>query len=409
MSIRILLIENDEECIDEVKRVLVNVYNEFEIDYAQTLDEGLKKLEHCSGYDDPVYDVILLDLTLPNGEGFEVFDRVILECKRIPIVIISKYEDEALKCVKKGAQDYLIRPDHINYLPKALKYSIERFKLDRRYYQLVESTCAAIYEIDFIKRKITYVNDMFCKYTGYSKKEVLEKDPFEFLTPSSQQVFTERLKKLANGEFIENTEEFQIIRKDGKIRWALITADYIVKNDVPVGARVVALDITEKKRKHSLIESIYDCSPVALGILDYDNGNRTITSVNKAMCLMLGYTESELLGQSAKIIYTNKEEFDRVGKIKYGKILKGKRATIDTQWKKKSGEMIDILLSTAPLDPKDPYTYSVFIAVDVSDEKRSSRLLNDQLDDKIEKWKKEVKTIQDEPHLDLLSQIIEGH
>lgn len=409
MSINILLIESDEPCIKEIKSTLDKEDYDFKIDQALTLKEGLQKLEHCAGLDDPLYDVIILDLSLPNGEGFKVFNKVVEECKRIPIVVVSKYEDQALKCVKNGAQDYLLKPYHLKILSKSLKYSIERFNLDRRYYQLVESTNAAIYEIDFVNQTFTYVNDMMCKYTGYSKSELLNMNPFDMLTRSSQILFRRRLDMLAKGKYIDNTEEFQIIRKDGKKRWALITADYIIKDDIPVGARVVALDVTDKKRKHSLLQSIFDHSPVALGILDYADGDRVITSINKSMCTMLGYTEEEIIGHSALKIYKSKEEFDRVGKIKYGKILQGKRATIETTWKKKNGEIIDILLSTAPLDSKDPYSYSVFIALDVTEERRNARLLNDELDTKINEWKKEVEDVRSKPQLDLLSHIIEGN
>ena len=341
MAIKVLLIENDESCVEEVRNVLHEDSDDFEIDLAQTLKGGLKKLEYCAGHDDPLYDVVLLDLTLPNGEGFDVFTKVSATCKRLPIVIISRFEGEALQCVKSGAQDYIIRPAHISTLPKSLRYSIERFNLDRRYYQLVESTHAAIYEVDFLKQRFTYVNDVVCEYSGYSRKELMNMSPFDILTDESKKVFAERLERLSKGQFISNVEEFQIIRKNGKKRWAMITADYIIKNDVAVGARVVALDITSKKKKQQLIENIFDSSPVALGILDYANGKRIITQVNRHMCEMLGYKSNELVGKSALVIYPTKQEFDRVGKIKYRQIFRGLRGTLETQWKRKDGEIID--------------------------------------------------------------------
>jgi len=409
VSTKLLLIENDESCIEEVKKVLQDDSNDFEIDLAPTLNKGLEKLEYCAGHDDPIYDVILLDLTLPNGKGFEVFSKVSKKCKRLPIVIISRFESEAIQCVQNGAQDYILRPIHMITLPKSLRYAIERFNLDRRYYQLVESTHAAIYEIDFINQKFTYVNDKVCEYTGYSRMELLSMSPFDILTEESRLVFKERLEKLSKGEFINNVEEFQVIRKDGKKRWAMITADYIVKENITVGARVVALDVTSKKNKQQLIQSIFNTSPVALGILDYANGERIITQVNDFMCSMLGYTKNELVGYSAILIYPSKDEFDRVGRIKYKEIFKGKRGTLETQWKKKNGEIIDVLLSTAPLDPKDPHAYSTFTALDITDEKKQTRYLNNELYERVTKWQNEkrIQTISDN-QIHLLNGIIAG-
>lgn len=409
MAIKVLLIENDESCIKEIRNVLHEDSDDFEIDLAPTLKDGLLKLEHCAGHDDPIYDVIILDLTLPNGEGFEVFTKVSAICRRLPIVIVSRFEDEALQCVKNGAQDYIIRPIHLKTLPKSLRYAIERFNLDRRYFQLVESTHAAIYEIDFINEKLTYVNEKVCEFTGYTRRELLSMSPFELLTKESEILFKNRIEKLLKGDFISNVEEFQIIRKDGKRRWALITADYIIKNDIPVGARVVALDITSKKKKQQLINSIFNTSPVALGILDYANGKRIITQINEFMCNLLGYKQEEIVGKSALLIYPTKEEFDRVGKIKYGIISKGKRATIETQWKTKDGEILDILLSTAPLDPKDPYACSTFTAMDITEDKRKERQLNSMLQQKLSEWKTEYKnrSISD-TQIRSLNTIIEG-
>ena len=409
MSIKVLCIEGDDACLIETDEVLKNDPETFEVDICNTLQEGLTKLEYCAGHDDPMYDVILLDLKLPNGEGLAIFEKVLRTCRRLPIVIISEFEDKALECVKRGAQDYIIKPDQISILPKSLRYSIERFKIDQRYAQLVESTHASIYEIDFTKQCFTYVNDKTCEYSGYTKSELMKMNPFQLLTADGKALFAERIEKLMKGEFISNTEEYQIIKKDGTKRWALITADYVVKKEQIVGARVVALDITERKRRLRLIENVFDNSPVALGILEYDEGRRRLTHVNKFMCSMLGYTCKELIGSSALLIYPSKEEFDRVGKFKFELIEKGLTATIETQWKKKDGTIIDVLLTTAPLDKTEPYGSNTFTAMDITKEKEEERYLNRQLESRLSQWRKESQNrILADNQIKILNQIIAG-
>jgi PAS domain S-box-containing protein len=235
----------------------------------------------------------------------------------------------------------------------------------------------------------------------------MKMSPFDLLTPESAALFKDRLEKLSRGEFINNIEEFQIVRKDGKKRWALITADYSVKNNTPIGATVVALDITSKKKKQQLIKNIFDSSPVALGTLDYANGKRIISEVNKHMCDMLGYSQEELVGKSAVFIYPSKEEFVRVGKIKYHSIFRGKRGTLETQWKRNNGEIIDVLLSTAPLDPKDPYAYSAFTALDITESKKRERVLNNELESRVDKWQEEYRIrVLEDTQLKMLDDII---
>lgn len=390
-EIRVLIIEGDESNAEDLVNTLGGANTPFKINLAETIDDGMDKLETCLGHDDPIYDIVLLDLAVEGCDN-GVFKRVIEKCKRIPIIVLSDDEEEAIECVRGGAQDYLIKRGPINLLEKAIRYSIERFTLEMKYKQLVESANAAVYELDFINKKFTYVNKKTCDYTGYSKEEFLNQlSPLDLLTPESQVKFLERIDRLNRGEYISNVEEFQIITKNKKKKWALITANYITKKDYVVGARVVALDITSKKERQQLVESIFRTSPVALGVLDYASGKRILKQVNDRMCSMLGYSKGELIGKSARILYPSDSEFIRVGEIKYSSISVGEVGSLETQWKKKDGEVLDILLSTSALDQKEPYGLSTFTGLDITEAKNSERQLNTALSNKLLEWREDFR------------------
>lgn len=68
-----------------------------------------------------------------------------------------------------------------------------------------------------------------------------------------------------------------------------------------------------------LLESIHRAAPIVIGVVI----NRTIQTVNPHMCKMLGYSEEELVEQKARILYTTKQEYERVGREKYA-MLKAK-------------------------------------------------------------------------------------
>ena len=74
-------------------------------------------------------DVVLLDLGLPDSQGFETFIRVNNTVPQIPIVILSGLIDEELaaRAVREGAQDYWVK-GHVdsNLLGRSLRYAIER-------------------------------------------------------------------------------------------------------------------------------------------------------------------------------------------------------------------------------------------------------------------------------------------
>ncbi|MGZ3502971.1 MAG: ATP-binding protein [Vulcanimicrobiaceae bacterium] len=78
------------------------------------------------------FDAILLDMSLPDGDGLEAVERVRDAASGVPIVILSGQQDEELAtdAVQSGAQDYLVK-GHVDeiILPRALRYAVERQQL----------------------------------------------------------------------------------------------------------------------------------------------------------------------------------------------------------------------------------------------------------------------------------------
>ncbi len=121
---RVLLIEDDPD-----DRVLVTDYlvgtdrAAFGLEFAGALSAGLKRLSTGT------VDAILLDLFLPDSQGYETFIRTHTHAPRVPIVILTGLNDEELgiRAVRHGAQDYL-RKENLSaeVLVRAIRYAIER-------------------------------------------------------------------------------------------------------------------------------------------------------------------------------------------------------------------------------------------------------------------------------------------
>ncbi|EAW34523.1 hybrid sensor histidine kinase/response regulator [Lyngbya sp. PCC 8106] len=76
-----------------------------------------------------VYDVILLDLTLPDSQGLESMKPLLQFAPSVPIVVLTNTNDDelALEAVRQGAQDYLVkRQVNVETLVRSLRYAIER-------------------------------------------------------------------------------------------------------------------------------------------------------------------------------------------------------------------------------------------------------------------------------------------
>jgi len=108
----------------QVVSVSVNA-GQFEATRASSLSNALAALER-----EP-FDVILLDLVLPDSLGTNTYSQVYARAPEIPIVVTSHLDDkdQAVKVLQEGAQDYLVKGEmDAVHLRRALLYAIERHR-----------------------------------------------------------------------------------------------------------------------------------------------------------------------------------------------------------------------------------------------------------------------------------------
>ncbi len=259
-KIHLLYIEDFELMHNIINKFLQKTHLDFNIISKKNLTEGIDYIQNKI----EEIDIILLDLNLPNSHGINTFKKLYkVVGTKCPIVIVSGYEENACKCVKLGAQDYLIKTDLTsNLLYRSLKYSIERNNIknqlaltNNKYIELVEATNACIYEIDLEKMKLTYVNKNFINLLGYTQDEILNLNLKSIVTDKSFQIFKNRIKKLRNGEHIEQTVEYQLRCKDGTIVWVLNTSKFYENKDHDVIKIVgVTINITEQKLAQQILK-----------------------------------------------------------------------------------------------------------------------------------------------------------
>jgi signal transduction histidine kinase len=125
--VRILLVEDDQGDARLLREMLAEAGAEpSDLVWSQCLDEALQRLNA------EAFEVILLDLSLPDSQGLETFTSVHVHSPHVPIVVLTGLDDEntALRAVGGGAQDYLVK-GHVDgqLLMRAMRYAIERQRL----------------------------------------------------------------------------------------------------------------------------------------------------------------------------------------------------------------------------------------------------------------------------------------
>src|ERR1700733_1112186 len=78
------------------------------------------------------FDIVLLDMGLPDGHGLDTVRRARAAAPGVPVIVLTGLDDEVLaaQAMKEGAQDYLIKGQiESRALPRALRHAIERHRM----------------------------------------------------------------------------------------------------------------------------------------------------------------------------------------------------------------------------------------------------------------------------------------
>ena len=129
----------------------------------------------------------------------------------------------------------------------------------------------------------------------------------------------------------------------------------------------VELRTKELKIREETLQSIFRAAPIGIGMVV----NRELMKVNQRLCEMLGFTESELIGKNSRLVYPSDEEFEFVGREKYRQISAQGTGTVETKFKRKDGTIIDVLLSSTPLERDDLSQGVTFTALDITERNRA--------------------------------------
>jgi PAS domain S-box-containing protein len=132
-------------------------------------------------------------------------------------------------------------------------------------------------------------------------------------------------------------------------------------------------ELERKQAEESLLESekqissIFRSAPIGIGSVV----NRLLIKVNNRLCEMTGYDEADLIGQSSRMLYLCDEDFEFVGREKYAQIADHGTGTVETRWRKHDSTIMDVLLSSTPVNLQDHSMGVTFTALDITERKRA--------------------------------------
>jgi DNA-binding response OmpR family regulator len=125
---RVLVVEDNPDDAALVERALAASPRPYVRETVPRVATALQRLARGG------IDVVLLDLGLPDADGFDGVNRIAADHPFVPVVVLTGLEDEevGLRAVQVGAQDYLVKGSlDPRLLDRSLRYAIERKRAEQ--------------------------------------------------------------------------------------------------------------------------------------------------------------------------------------------------------------------------------------------------------------------------------------
>lgn len=312
-----LLVEDDPAEVRRVKESLADATDPpFRLEQVHCLSDAIERLG--AG---PI-DVVLLDLTLPDGCGIEVFDRVFKAAPDALILVLSEPDDDevARAAVSNGAHDYFPKGGaYGRWLSRALHYVLERKAIqcelqnsEARFRTMSDASPLGIFVSD-AEGKCTYINSAYQKISGLTFDQALGTRWTLAIHPDDRPRVLAEWQDAVRGDAPFETEA-RFSRSDGSIVWTRLNAVAISDGSMSQGRIQIVEDITERKSSELLLRdsemALFDekeraevtLNSIGDAVLSTDLAGN-LTYLNPVAEAMTGWSRQEASGRSLEEVF----------------------------------------------------------------------------------------------------------
>ncbi len=216
-------------------------------------------------------DIVLLDLRMPQMDGYDVITHIHKDSPQIPLIVISGVSgiQDAIETMKIGAWDYIVKPIRdmstlLHSIERALEHSFvlnEKQRTEQllaqsreKYSQLIKTTSSGFWQVD--KNEVTIaVNHALCEMLGVTSEQIIGKSVVDFTEEKEGKTF----KAILTDPGDTQSKNFGIVlkTKKGEQLYALFDAALTYDNNNEIsGAFAFVSDVTERKKNHQLETAI---------------------------------------------------------------------------------------------------------------------------------------------------------
>lgn len=306
-KIKLLIIEDDWISSNLLQKIL-SAYGpiQFEVEQANSLVAAFIKL------DESEFDVVLLDLNLPDSKGLNSLKKISEKYIRLAIVVVTGTycEETGIKAVACGAQEYLVKGKYdANGLIRAINYAIERKKAkddlldgDEKYREIAANIPGVIYQLKLRKDGTILfpsIKEEDYDILGIDIKKSNDDNGIVFGCMIAKD--NEELKKVFSSDFKSGKKivrEFKIKLQNGQIKCFRGTFQPEIITEEEMLLNGIFFDITDRclheealRDSEKNYKNFYNNAPIGLFRLSVFDGN--IVECNNYIAKMFGYDNAE--------------------------------------------------------------------------------------------------------------------
>ena len=416
---KVLFVEDDQ--IDRMAFQRFAKTDSFQYDYVIT--DSFEKAKEAIETND--FDAIITDFQLGDGTGFDILTMD----HDIPLIFVTGLGDQetAVKAMKSGAYDYVIKDsmgNHLKTLPITIENSIKRKKAEielnqyrkhleklvqqrtmelrkeidekksaekrlreseEKFRGVTERSSDIIFLLD-TEANISYAAPSVNNILGYSPDEIINKKLSDLINKQTCTFCEDRISEILDGEILENIE-MPLSRKDGNeaiIDW---TATPISYKERVEGIQLIGRDQTERtkaqlalKESEEIFRTVVDASVDAMVSI---NNKGKITLFNPAAEVMFGWPREKMMGNTLDILMPESFRQNHNTYIKSymqtGKPDNAMNKTVELTALRSSGEEfpIDLTLSKGV---RGSETFVLAVIREITDRKKQEKLLQHRLE-----------------------------
>jgi len=276
-TLKLLYVEDNEDSREATQLVFEEFFSQIII--------GVDGQDGYEKFQTNDVDIIITDINMPRLDGLQMIDKIRQIDKDIPILVLSAYNESGyfMESIKIGVEGYLLKPIDLNQFLSALKGITGKIKLQIQaqqnlslltQYQEITDNSSIVSKTN-LDGKITFVNDTFVAFSGYSREELIGQNYLLIRYPQNDTNFYDEIWDTVKNKKQIWQGTIRNISKSGKVYYSRTTIKPIldISNEI-IEYITLEKDITNIMRPQKLLEDMIISQEIPMLILvkmvDYD-------------------------------------------------------------------------------------------------------------------------------------------